>query len=54
MPHLMMLPFDSSEAQTHSGSASLFNMHGNEEQSESEKMEVGSIVTPKVQPIESK
>jgi hypothetical protein len=50
----MMLPFDFGKAQAHSGSASKFNMHGNEEQSQSEKMEVDSVVTLKVQPIESK
>jgi hypothetical protein len=49
-----MLPFDSSRAQAHSKFASKFDMHGNEELSEGEKMEVNSRIAPKSQPTELK
>jgi hypothetical protein len=54
MPHLMMSPFDFDKTQAHSKFASKFNMHGNEEHNESEKMEVDLVVALESQPIELK
>jgi hypothetical protein len=49
-----MSPFISGKAQAHSRSISKFNMHGNEEHNESEKMEVDSVVALELQPTKLK